>query len=81
MFKTNKEFFLTTSQCERQGRELHFRCQNAVISGATDSYGVTATEHWKLDHPPNSEGYLATTLWEERRRKGSFHLPHIKIYS
>ena len=52
MLKTNKEFFLTTSQCERQGRELQFRCQDAIISGTTDSYGIIATEHWKLDHPP-----------------------------
>jgi hypothetical protein len=72
MFKTNKEFFLTTSQCERQGRELHFRCQNAVISGTTDSYGITATEHWKLDHPPTLRGVWPPHSGEKEEEKEVF---------
>ena len=73
MLKTNKEFFLTTSQCERQGRELQFRCQDAVISGTTDSYGIIATEHWKLDHPPLWGVFGHHSLGrKEKKRKFSF---------
>lgn len=72
MLRTNKEFFLTTSQCERQGRELQFRCQNAILSGTTDSYGIIATEHLNLDSPPTLRGIWPPHSGEKGEEKEVF---------
>lgn len=65
-------FLLTTSQCERQASKLQCRCQNAILAGTTDSYGIIATKHLTLDSPPELRGYLATSLWGETGKKRKF---------
>lgn len=63
---------MTTSQCERQGREARFRSLNTVICGSTDAEGIFVIEHLKLDSPPDQRGIWPPYSGEKGEEKEVF---------